>query len=119
MMWSPEDILTLLSAEIESETESELGKHTTFVFHDSIMKYTLTVNTGADTEGFFLAGDPERPIQGLPFFETALNCCRIASVPRTGMPTGIGFFVGGKWEDLRFTITRREDGNISLSGAWP
>ncbi|HEX7862148.1 MAG TPA: hypothetical protein VF773_17570 [Verrucomicrobiae bacterium] len=119
MTWNPQDLLTLLNATIVDTGETELGNHTTFAFSDPLMKFELLVNTGGEVEGIFLAADPERPIQGLPFFETSLNCCRIAPFPRSGMPPGLGFFVGENWRDIRFTITRREDGYISLSGAWP
>lgn len=119
MIWNPKDILTLLTATIEGEYQTDLGKTTTFNFRDTLMNYQLMVTSGGEREGVFVAADPERPIQGLPYFETSLACCRIAPLPRSGMPTGIGFFIGPDWKDIRFSITRREDGNISLSGAWP
>jgi|SRR5687767_15294847 len=119
MIWNPQDILTFLTATIDRESQSELGNSTTFIFQDSLMRYLLMVNTGGEREGIFLAADPERPVQRLPFFETALDCTRIAPIPRDGCPTGLGFFIGQNCKDVRFTITRREDGNISLSGAWP
>jgi hypothetical protein len=118
MTWNPHDILTLLTATIDDESKSELGNSTTFIFQDTLMKYLLMVNTGGEREGIFLAVDPERPVQRLPFFETALDCSRIAPIPRDGCPTGVGFFIGQNWKDIRFSITRREDGKISLSGAW-
>ena len=118
MIWNPHDILTLLTATIEGEHPHDFGTATIFNFRDSLMNYQLIVTTG-EREGIFLAADPERPVQGLPHFETSLACCRIAPLARSGMPTGIAFFIGPDWKDVRFSITRREDGNISLSGVWP
>lgn len=67
----------------------------------------------------FLAADPERPVQGLPFFEISLPCTTLAPVPRSGMPTGLGMYSEPvSSATLRFPITRREDGSISLSGVW-
>lgn len=79
------------------------------------MRYELLINEG----GVFLAADAERPVQGLPFFEISLPCTELAPVARSGMPTGIGMYSGPIGPaTLRFSITRREDGGISLSGAW-
>jgi hypothetical protein len=68
----------------------------------------------------FLTADPERPLQGLPYFEISLQCTDLAPLERRGMPTGIGIFAAplNTLTSLRFSITRRHDGNISLSGVW-
>ena len=41
-------------------------------------------------------------------------------VERTGIPAGMGIYGGTPGAaTLRFSITRRTDGRISLSGMWP
>jgi hypothetical protein len=92
------------------------GRCVTLVrFEDMRMRYELLVSE----HGVFLAADPERPVQGLPYFEISLPCTDLAPVPRSGMPTGIGMYSGLiSSNTLRFSITRRDDGCISLSGAY-
>lgn len=115
MKWNREEVTRLLNARITDESAAD-GRNITMVrFEDTQMRYEMLINE----EGVFLAADPEMPIQGLPFFEISRPCTDLAPVPRVGMPTGIGMYSGGPLNStsLRFSITRREDGSISLSGA--
>jgi hypothetical protein len=116
MKWNREEVARLLNAKI-TDAPLEDGRQVTLVrFEDARMQYELHIIE----DGVFLAADPERPIQGLPFFEISLPCTEIAPLPRSGMPTGIGMFSGPiNSTTIRFSITRREDGSISLSGVWP
>lgn len=115
MKWKREEVSRLLNARIE-DVESAGGGCVTIVhFEDSRMRYELYINESS----VFLAADPERPIQGLPFFEISLLCSELAPIPRIGMPAGIGMYSGRiSSATLCFSITRRDDGNISLSGDW-
>jgi hypothetical protein len=115
MKWNREEVSRLLNTRI-TEQSLEDGKTIAVIhFEDSRMRYEMLINN----DGVYLAADPEMPIQGLPFFEISLPCTELAPVPRSGMPTGIGTYSGSvKSGTLRFSITRRNDGSISLSGAW-
>jgi hypothetical protein len=115
MNWNRDEVSLLLTAKITTEPLEE-GRQLTIVhFEDALMRYELWI----DENGVFLAADPERPIQGLPSFEISLPCTTLAPVRRLGMPTGLGMYSGPvSSATLRFSVTRREDGNISLSGAW-
>jgi hypothetical protein len=101
MNWNRDEVRRLLSANIIDQPLDD-GGHVWI--HET---------------GVFLAADPERPVQGLPFFEISLACTTLAPVPRSGMPTGLGmYFEPVSSSTLRFSITRREDGSVSLSGVW-
>lgn len=115
MNWNRNDVCQLLSAKITDQPMVD-GRQVTIVhFEDARMRYELWIHE----TGVFLAADPERPVQGLPFFEISLPCTTLAPVPRSGMPTGLGIYLEPvSSATLRFSITRREDGNISLSGVW-
>jgi hypothetical protein len=118
MKWDPEQVKQLLEATIEEQLSDDGSLRFPVIrFQDALMKYEIRLYS--DSEGVFIAADPDIPITGLPYFEISLPCKRLAPVPRTGMPTGLGLFSGESWKSLRFTITRRGDGRISLSGAWP
>src|SRR5688572_20240860 len=115
MKWNREEVSRLLNAKIADEPLADPTHVAIVHFEDTRMRYELWINE----KGVFLAVDPERPVQGLPFFEISLPCTVIAPFPRYGMPRGIGMYSGQiSSATLRFSITRREDGCISLSGAW-
>ena len=115
MKWNREEVCRLLNARVTDEPLADGGHVTIVYFEDSRMRYELWIQES----GVFLAADPERPIQGLPFFEISIPCTELAPVPRSGMPTGIGMYSGSVSSSaLCFSITRRDDGSISLSGAW-
>ena len=115
MNWNRDEVCRLLDARVTDEVVGEGGHVTIVYFEDARMRYELWINE----DGVFLGADPERPIQGLPFFEISLPCTVLAPVARSGMPTGIGMYSGRISPDtLCFAITRREDGIVSLSGAW-
>lgn len=82
-------------------------------FADSVMRYELWVIEAMSS--VFVGADLQRPIQALPFFEISLPCTKLAPYHRGGMPVGLGIYLDGA---VLFTITRRDDGNISLSGAY-
>ena len=115
MKWDPDEVSRLLSAKIVDELLSDGGHISVVHFEDTRMRYEIWINETSVS----VAADPEMPIQGLPFFEIAFPCIELSPVPRSGMPTGIGMFSGPAGPaTLCFSITRRKDGNISLSGAW-
>lgn len=115
MNWNRDEVIQLLTAKITDEALVDGGHATIVHFEDARMRYELWINDN----GVFFAADPERPVQGLPFFEISLPCTALAPVLRSGMPTGLGIYSGPvNSASLRFSITRREDGSISLSGAW-
>jgi hypothetical protein len=115
MEWNREEVSRLLNARITDEPLPDGTKIIVVHFEDVLMRYEMLI----DEKGVFLAADPEMPISGLPFFEISLPCAEIAPVPRSGMPMGIGMYSGPVTASpLRFSIARREDGSISLSGAW-
>lgn len=115
MTWNREEVIRLLNARVEDEPTPETGLICIVHFEDSRMRYEIWVSEN----GVFLAADSERPVQGLPFFEISIPCTVMRTLPRSGMPTGLGLFSGAPSSDtLCFSITRREDGEISLSGAW-
>ena len=115
MNWNREEVSRLLNAKITDEEAADGSQFTIIHFEDTRMRYEIYVTD----RGVFIAADPERPVQGLPFFEISLSCTDLAPIPRSGMPTGVGVYSGRISSDsLRFSITRREDGIISLSGAW-
>lgn len=115
MDWNRNEVCQLLSAKITDELMVDDRQVTIVHFEDARMRYELWIHE----TGVFLAADPERPVQGLPFFEISLPCTTLAPVPRSGMPTGLGMYSEPvSSATLRFSITRREDGSISLSGVW-
>lgn len=115
MNWNRDEVSRLLSAKITDEPLADGGHVTVVHFEDARVRFELWINES----GVFLAADPDRPVQGLPFFEISLPCTALAPVRRSGMPTGIGMYSDPiSSATLRFSITRREDGSISLSGAW-
>ena len=115
MNWNRDEVSRLLDAKVTDEPLAHGGHVTIVHFEDARMRYELWIHE----HGVSLSADPETPFQGLPFFEITLPCTVLAPVPRSGMPTGIGMYSGSiSSATLRFTITRREDGNVSLSGAW-
>ena len=110
-----DEVSRLLNAEIIDEPLADGGHVTVVHLEDTRMRYEIWINEA----GVFMAADPERPIQGLPFFEISIPCTELAPVLRSGMPTGIGMYSGpASSATLCFSITRREDGSVSLSGAW-
>jgi hypothetical protein len=111
MKWNREEVSRLLKAVVTDEPLLNGEIDIVVRFEDARMRYEMYVRE----EGVFLAADPDQPVQGLPYFEFVLPCTELRPVPRTGMPTGIGMFAG---PTLLFSITRRDDGNISLSGWW-
>ena len=116
MKWNREEVCRLLNARVTDEELVDGDRLTTLKFEDSLMLYEVWIHRWV----VILCADPEKPIQGLPFFEISIPCTELAPVPRSGMPTGIGMFFGSvSPASLWFSITRREDGNISLSGSWP
>ena len=115
MKWNREEVSRLLNATITDEPLAHGGHVIIVHFEDARMRYELWINEAS----VFLAADPERPVQGLPFFEIILPCTELAPVERYGMPTGIGIYWGPTSSStLCFSITRRDDSSISLSGAW-
>ena len=115
MKWNREEVSRLLNATITDESLADGRQLSIVSFEDTRMRYELWINESS----VFLGADPDTPIQGLPFFEILLPCVELAPVERGGMPTGIGMYSGPiRHGALRFTITRRDDGCISLSGAW-
>lgn len=116
MNWNRNEVCQLLSAKSQMSLCMIDGEYASIVhFEDARMRCELWIHE----RGVFLAADPERPVQGLPFFEISLPCTTLAPVPRSGMPTGLGMYSEPvSSATLRFPITRREDGSISLSGVW-
>jgi hypothetical protein len=115
MKWNREEVSRLLNAKVTDEPLAGGGHVATVQFEDTRMQYELWIHE-ADV---WIAADPERPIRALPFFEISVACTELAPVPRSGMPTGIGFYSGPvSSATLCFSITRRDDGSVSLSGAW-
>ena len=115
MKWNREEVCRLLNATITDEPLADGRQLSIVSFEDTRMRYELWINESS----VFLGADPDRPIQGLPFFEANIQCVELAPVARIGMPTGIGMYSGPISHDtLRFMITRREDGCISMSVAW-
>jgi hypothetical protein len=117
MKWDHDQVRDLLDAEIEvGEANDGSGLHVAR-FSDNLMKYELWIIEKMGS--VFLAADPELPLQGLPLFEVSLPCAELAPVERGGMPTGLGIFEAlDHGSTLSFTITRRKNGTISLSGAY-
>ena len=114
MKWNAEEVCRILNARFEDEGPPD-NINPLVQFEDKLMRYEMRIFKA----NVFLAADPERPIQGLPFFEISVPCTELAPVPRSGMPIGIGMFLGPVGAaTLCFSITRREDGCVSLSGAW-
>jgi hypothetical protein len=115
MKWNRDEVCQLLNARITDQPMPDGGHSAVIHFEDTRMRYEIWISNA----GVFLAADPENPIQGLPFFEISIPCTELAAVRRSGMPTGIGMYSGAvSPATLCFSITRREDGCISLSGAW-
>src|SRR5262245_29380093 len=113
MKWDRDEVSRLLNAEIIDEPLADGGHVTVVHFEDARMRYGIWISKAS----VVLAADPERPIQGLPFFEISIPCTELAPVPRSGMPTGIGMYSGPvSPATFCFSITRREDGSVSLSG---
>jgi len=114
MKWNREEVSRLLNGRITDEPSAGAGDLAIVRFEDARLRFELFIHES----GVFLAADPELPLQGLPSFEIALSCTDLAPVQRIGMPTGVGIYAGpSSPTTLRFSITRREDGAISLSGA--
>ena len=108
----------LLSADVVETTDHNGSPLVIVHFGDAMMNYDLYLFEA--TNSVFLAADPRSPIQGLPFFEITLPCVELAPCARGGLPTGLGIYAGVPDPTaLWFSITRREDGNISLSGSYP
>ena len=115
MKWDRDEVSRLLNAEIIDELLADGGHITVVQLEDARMRYEMWINEAS----VFLAVDSERPLQGLPFFEISIPCTELAPVPRSSMPTGIGMYSGPvSSATLCFSITRRNDGSISMSGAW-
>jgi hypothetical protein len=117
MKWNREEVAHLLSAEICDEETPNGERFTTVHFKDPLMRFELWILEGKGLICF--SGDPERPMQALPLFEISLPCSELAPCRRGGMPVGLGVYTGNEQScRLLFTITRRDDGYISLSGVW-
>lgn len=124
--WNREQIIQLLDAEIEDPDLDDTfaadhgirdyGVH--FVrFADRLMKYELWIVERS--RSVMISSDPERAPQALPSFEISLPCAELAPLKRGGMPTGLGIYADTPSPStLRFSITRRKDGIISLSGCY-
>jgi hypothetical protein len=116
MLWNREEFKRLLDAEIV-EPESPEYPVITINFRDALMRYQILVFEGKAM--ISLGADPESPLTGLPCFEISLPCSAMSPVVRSGMPIGIGIYLADAFlENLCFSITRREDGLISMSGMW-
>ena len=110
-------VADLLQAQIFANQEMDGKPHTTFLFRDGCMRFELWIWSG----WAMISADPEIPMSALPTFEISIPFTELGPVERTGMPTGLGFYAHSPAGDreLRFSITRREDGRFSLSAMWP
>ena len=110
-------VIKFLDAQIMASPSEHDRPVTVISFKDDLLKYEMWVME--DCDSVFICSDAERPIQGLPSFEISLPCCEMATFPRGGMPYSLGIYSGPPSQaTLLFSIVRREDGRISLSGAW-
>ena len=117
MKWNRNEVRRLLDAELSEESAADGVSVHILRFFDHLMRYELWLSDA--TSSVFLAADAQTPIQGLPFFEISIPCTELAPHARDGMPVGLGIYSGAVAPpNLRFSITRRTDGNISLSGAY-
>jgi hypothetical protein len=115
MKWNRQEFSQLLKADIEDYALKGGGAATVVRFKDSRNVYELWINE----DSVFVAADVAMPVQALPWLEISVQCTELAPVQRTGLPTGIGMYSGPiSFGTLCFSITRREDGEISLSGCW-
>jgi len=117
MKWNRDEVIDLLRAEIDEESKED-GKAISVYFEDETMGYMLLLIESADVA--VLLADPQTPLQELPHLELSLACAELAPFEREGLPTGLGIYRGApSASTLCLSITRREDGSISLSGAYP
>lgn len=116
MKWNRDEVSGLLNARVVDEPIVDGGHVTIAYFEDALMRYELWISES----GVYLSSDPERPVQVLPFFEISIPCTEIAPFRGVGMPTRLGMYCGPIGPaTLCFSIIRRDDGLISLSGSWP
>src|SRR5215813_12428658 len=90
MKWNREELSHLLNAKIIDTALASGSDIAIVTFEDGWMRYEMWISA----DSVFIAADPEKPVQALPFFEMSVPCIELAPVPRSGMPTGIGMFSG-------------------------
>lgn len=115
MTWDREELARLLNARLADDILPKGQRLSIARFEDPRLRYELWIME----DSVFLSAEPDAPAQGLPALELSLPVTAIKPFARWGMPTGIGIVSeSGDSAVIRLSITRREDGFVSISGSW-